>query len=163
MDRVADTSEGSRTGDPGGLRITAMIDELEAAKRDLAIAERARVDRADEVARIAKTVESSLGSAIDDARSERDHLKQRLHDAEQRLEELESARSKARIEGFATATPPADPTSVEASRVPTPEAVSPNGRDADISGQTKSDESAVYEDGWYEVLKRQQSVDGDEQ
>ncbi len=68
--------------------VVAMIDQLEAARRELEIADEARKARADEVARVADLVESSVGQAIEQATKERDDCRRRLREAEQRLTEL---------------------------------------------------------------------------
>ena len=145
--------------------VVAMIDQLEAAKRELEIADEARKARADEVARVADLVESSVGEAIEQATNERDDCRRRLHDAEQRLTELEAARSRARTDRLITGSP--TPGTSHVDRTTIVGAIS--GHAADGVGETTvvaphvspPSGNGSYEDSWYEVLKQQQKADAE--
>jgi hypothetical protein len=82
----------------GSPSVAAVLGRLEDARRELEIAEATRRSRADDVARLAEEVESSIAQAIDETTAECDELERRLRDAKHRLRELEVARSEARIE-----------------------------------------------------------------
>jgi hypothetical protein len=144
--------------------VVAMIDQLEAAKRELEIADEARKARADEVARVADLVESSVGQAIEQATKERDDCRSRLREAEQRLTELEAARSRARTDRLITA-PTASPTPVASGADTTTVLGTSSDRAADAAGETTvvaprvspADGNGSYEGSWYEVLKKQEA------
>jgi hypothetical protein len=155
-----DHTDASRNIEPfPGRSVTAMIDQLEAAKRELEVAEAARKARADEVTRIADTVDASMGQAIHEATAERDELERRLQDVKQQLRDLESARSTARMERFTTSIGSTTTASSDGVTDP-PEAGGALDRDegrgdADRPGTPTPGDDDGYEDSWYEVLRQQ--------
>lgn len=171
------TQVGPEAQAEGNDALRAVLDQFEAAERELRAADEVRRAREEDVNRLKGEIGGAVTAALESCRAERVEVEARLKGIDDRIQELEAIKGRYSSEG-AVPPPPANPgwvtTDIPATTTPEVGAeVAAEGSEqpADqpaeqASGEVVAEgansgaaegeqaEGGSYEDGWYEVLKQ---------
>lgn len=175
------TQVGAEAQAEGNDALRAVLDQFEAAERELRAADEVRRAREEDVNRLKGEIGGAVMAALESCRAERVEVEARLKGIDDRIQELEGIKGRYSSEG-AVPPPPANPgwvttdipattspevggeVAAEGSEQPADQPVDQPAEQA--SGEVVAEganrgapegeqaEGGSYEDGWYEVLKQ---------